>query len=100
MKRPLLPVALLYSGGILCGEFAHPPLRFLFAAAFVTATVALAFDRARPWLAGLLVVMTAWTGACWSAAILAPDDLRLQLGREAAETRLRGVLEARPRKGF
>jgi competence protein ComEC len=94
MKRPLLPVALLYSGGILCGEFAHPPLRFLFAAAFVTAAVALAIDRARPWLAGLLVVMTGWTGACWSAAILAPDDLRLQLGREAAETRLRGVLEA------
>ena len=44
MKRPLLPVALLYIGGILCGEYAHPPLPVLFGASFLAAALALAFS--------------------------------------------------------
>jgi competence protein ComEC len=94
MKRPLLPVALFYTVGILCSEYARPPLPVLFGAAFLTAGVALAFARGRPWFAGLLVVVTGWTGACWNAAILAPDDLRLQVGQRAVETRVRGILQA------
>jgi len=94
MKRPLLPVALLYTGGILCGEYARPPLPILFGAAFLTAALALASARSRVWLTGVLLVLTGWTGACWHSAILAPDDLRLQLGQRTVETRLRGVLQA------
>ncbi len=96
MKRPLLPVALLYIAGILCGQYAHPPLPVLFGASFLAAALALASVRGRIWLTGLLLVLTGWTGACWHAAILAPDDLRLQLGQRTAETRLRGVIQTPP----
>jgi ComEC/Rec2-related protein len=96
MKRPLLPVALLYIGGILCGEFAHPPLPVLFGAAFLVAGMALAFSGGRIWLSALLIALTGWTGACWREAVLAPDDLRLQLGQRTEETRLRGVITAPP----
>ena len=30
MKRPLLPVALCYAGGVVLGEWVHPPLAGLF----------------------------------------------------------------------
>jgi ComEC/Rec2-related protein len=96
MKRPLLPVALLYTGGILCGEFVHPPLRLLFAASFVVAALTLAVGRWRALMLGLLLVLTGWTGACWNAAILAPDDLRLIIGNQTEEARLRGVIQAPP----
>ena len=96
MKRPLLPVALLYIGGILCGEYVRPALPILFGVSFLAAAIALAFPRGRFWLTGLLVVLTGWTGACWHAAILAPDDLRLQLGQRTEETRLRGMILAPP----
>jgi len=42
MKQPLLPVALLFIGGILAGEWLHPPLFALFAASFALAVAALA----------------------------------------------------------
>jgi competence protein ComEC len=96
MKRPLLPVALLYIAGILCGQFAHPRLPILFSASFIAAILALASARGRVWVSGLLVVLTGWTGACWHAAILAPDDLRLQVGQRPVEARLRGVILAPP----
>ncbi|HUD82256.1 MAG TPA: ComEC/Rec2 family competence protein [Candidatus Saccharimonadales bacterium] len=96
MKRPLLPVALLYIGGIFCGQYAHPALPVLFGASFLAAALALASARGRIWLTGLLVVLTGWTGACRRAAILAPDDLRLQLGQRTEETRLRGIIQAPP----
>jgi competence protein ComEC len=96
MKRPLLPVALLYIGGILCGEYARPALPVLFGASLLAAALALASAGGRIWLCGLLVVLTGWTGACWRAAVLAPDDLRLQLGQRIQETRLRGVIQTPP----
>jgi ComEC/Rec2-related protein len=96
MKRPLLPVALLYIGGILCGEYLHPALPVLFGASLLTAILALALTRGRAWLCGLLLILTGWTGHNWRAAIIAPDDLRLQLGQQAEEARLRGVIQTPP----
>jgi competence protein ComEC len=96
MKRPLLPVAVLYIGGILCGEFARVPLPFLFGAAFLAAACALAIPTGRPFLLGLFLILTGWTGACWNTAILAPDDLRILIGEKAIAVRLKGVVVAPP----
>jgi hypothetical protein len=96
MKRPLLPVALLYIVGILCGEIAHPSLPVLFGVSLLTAAFALAYARGRVWLTALLIILTGWTGACWRVAILAPDDLRLQLQQRTEQVRLRGVIQAPP----
>lgn len=96
MKRPLLPVALLYIGGILCGEYARPPLPWLFGASFLAAALALAIPRGRLWMLRLLLVLTGWTGACRDAAIVAPDDLRSIIGAQIQETQLRGVIQTPP----
>jgi hypothetical protein len=79
MKRPLLPVACLLIGGILCGELARPSLPLLFGTSFAVAATALAWNRGRPWLLGLLLFLTGWTGASWHSAILSRRDLRLLL---------------------
>ena len=96
MKRPLLPVALLLIGGILCGELARPGLALLFGASFAVTGAALAWNKGRPWLLGLLLILTGWTEACWHAAILSRHDLRLLLGGEPQIVSLRGVIVAPP----
>jgi competence protein ComEC len=96
MKRPLLPVALLLIGGILCGELARPGLALLFGASFAVAGAALAWNRGRPWLLGLLLFLTGWTDACWHAAIVSPHDLRLLLIGGPQIVSLRGVIVAPP----
>jgi competence protein ComEC len=96
MKRPLLPVACLLMGGILCGELARPSLALLFGTAFATVVAALAWSRGRPWLLVLLLVLAGWTDASWHSAILSPRDLRLQLGERPQFVTLRGAIHAPP----
>jgi ComEC/Rec2-related protein len=96
MKRPLLPVALLLIAGILCGELARPGLPLLFGASFAVAAAALAWNKGRVWLAGLLVFLTGWTNASWHAAIISGHDLRLLLGDRARTVSLRGTIVAPP----
>src|SRR5579863_7703407 len=96
MKRPLLPVALLYIGGILCGEYLHPALPVLFGVSFLAVGLAVAFERVRPRLCALLVVLMGWTGQGWHSAILAPDDLRTEVGQQTGEAKLRGGLQTLP----
>jgi hypothetical protein len=47
MKRPLLPVALCYAGGLLLAEAVQPPLLWLFAASFSLLLIAVLFSRVR-----------------------------------------------------
>jgi competence protein ComEC len=96
MKRPLLPVALLFIGGILSGEWVRPPLPLLFGFSFAAVIVALAWERGRLPLLALLIVLTGWTDAVLRGAILAPRDLRAVLGENVAEAILRGTLRAPP----
>jgi competence protein ComEC len=96
MKRPLLPVACLLIGGILCGELARPSLPLLFGTSFTVAGAALAWNRGRPWLLGLLLVLTGWTGACWHSAILSRHDLRVLLDERPRFVTLRGAIQAPP----
>jgi competence protein ComEC len=96
MKRPLLPVACWLMGGILCGEVVRPSLPLLFGLSFAAAAAALACDRGRVWLLGLLLFLTGWTNACWHAAILSPRDLRLLPGAQPRFVTLRGTIQAPP----
>ena len=60
LKRPLVPVALLYVGGILIALLVPVPPLFLLAASLGLAALTLAWARAR--LVGLciLIVLTGW----------------------------------------
>jgi competence protein ComEC len=96
MKRPLLPVACLLIGGILCGELAKPSLLPLFGTSFAAATVALAWKQGRPWLLALLLFLAGWTDASWHSAILSRRDLRMQLDDRPQFATLRGTVVAPP----
>src|ERR1039457_7121758 len=92
MKRPLLPVALFYVGGILMARFISLPPLLLLAGALALAALTLAWPRAR--LIGLciLIVLTGWTNHTLRTAILSPHDLRRILGEQPEIVTLRGTV--------
>ena len=96
MKRPLLSVALLYIGGILCGQCIGASLPVLFCASFGAAAAALAWARFRLALLGLLLVLTGWTNAAWRDAVLSPVDLRVAADGRTASATLRGTIQGPP----
>src|SRR6478736_1305035 len=96
MKRPLIRVALYYAGGLLLAEALQPPLVLLFGVSFALLALALCAAKTRPLLLGPLLVMLGWTNLVHRTALLAPQDLRHQLGNEPALVTLRGALRETP----
>ena len=96
MKRPLLPVALLYVGGILMARFISLPPLLLLACSLALAALTLTWPRAR--LVGLctLIVLTGWTNHTLRTAILSPHDLRRILGEQPEIVTLRGTVRETP----
>src|SRR5213594_2936909 len=98
MKRPLLMVALFYGAGILLADRAPVALALgpLFAASLGLAVLTLCWERGRPLLVWVLLLLAGATNLGRSKAILSPCDLRLVLGAEPAVVRVRGVLSETP----
>ncbi|HXR06301.1 MAG TPA: ComEC/Rec2 family competence protein [Candidatus Acidoferrum sp.] len=96
MKRPLLPVALCFAGGIVLGQWAHPPLAALFGAALAAGLAALTWERGRIFLLGALLLLAGWTDLERHTAAVSPQDLRLLLGAAPEDVKLRGVICAPP----
>jgi len=96
MKQPLCSVALLYIGGILLGQWLHPPLIGLFAFSFISGFAALFWNRGRIHLLRLLLVLVGWTNLNWHSAIISPNDLRLLAGDKPEAVNVRGSLRASP----
>ena len=96
MKRPLVPVALLYVGGILAACVIPVPPLFLLAAALSLAALTLAWPRGR--LVGLstLILVTGWTNHALRTAVLSPHDLRRIFGGQPEIVTLRGTLRETP----
>jgi competence protein ComEC len=96
MKRPLLPVALLYVGGILIARLISLPPLLLLAGSLSLVALTLAWPRVR--LVGLcaLIVFTGWTNHTLRTAILSPHDLRLILGEQPDIVTLRGTVRETP----
>ena len=96
MKRPLVPVALLYVGGILIALLMPVPPLFLLAASLGLAALTLAWARGR--LVGLctLIVLTGWTNHTLRTAIFSPYDLRRILGEQPDIVTVRGAVRETP----
>ena len=92
MKRPLVPVALCYVGGLLLADWLPLSLSALFAWSIVLALACLCWDRLTPLVLGPLLALTGATNLTWRAAALAPDDLRHLVGDAARIAVLRGRL--------
>lgn len=96
MKRPLLPVALFYVGGLLLADLVQPPLSLLFAVALGLFVLTLIWARARVVLLWPLLVLVGWTNLVSRTAVLSPHDLRLLVGNEPVLTTVRGRLDETP----
>ena len=96
MKRPLVPVALFYVGGILIALFIPVPPLLLLVASLGLAALTLAWARAR--LIGLcaLIVLTGWTNHTLRTAIFSPHDLRIILGEQPDIVTVRGAVRETP----
>ena len=96
MKRPLVPVALLYVGGILIACLIQLPPALLLAFSLSLVVTSLAWARARLVGLGLLIVLTGWTNYALHTAILSPCDLRRILGEQPEIVTVRGLLRETP----
>ena len=96
MKRPLLPVALCYAGGLLLAEASQPPLLWLFVASLSLFLVAVLFAHVRWLMLWPLIVLVGWTNMVNRTAIISPHDLRIVVGNEPVIATVRGVLLETP----
>ena len=89
-------MALCYAGGVVLGEWAHPPLAGLFVAATTAGLAALAWKAGRGCLLGALLLLAGWTNQERHTALVSPRDLRVLLGAQPEDVKLRGVISAPP----
>jgi competence protein ComEC len=96
MKRPLLPVALFYVGGILISIVIPLSPLLLIAAALAVVILALAWSKARLALLYAALVLAGWTNSTLQTAIISPHDLRRILGEQPEIVTVRGTLHEAP----
>src|SRR6266446_2376507 len=96
MKRPLVPVVLLYAGGIVFFNFVAIPTVPLLILSLSICAVALVWDRVRLGLLCLSLVLAGATNLAFRTALLAPNDIRNLLSAEPALVTIRGKLLETP----
>ena len=96
MKRPLVPVALSYGGGLLLAEFSRPSLLWLFISSFSILALALASPQRRFFLLWPLLILVGWTNLVSRTAVVSPRDLRVVMSTNGAVVKVRGKLLETP----
>ena len=97
MRGPLIPVALLYSCGLIAGNLLPASLAWLFALSFSLAALALVSTWLRTTALWLLLPLAAWTNLTTRTAVLSPNDLRRLIGgRTEDNVDVRGPLLEAP----
>jgi ComEC/Rec2-related protein len=89
-------VALCFAGGVVLGQWAHPPLAALFGAALAAGLAAMFWRNGRIFLLGALLLLAGWTNLERHTAVVSPRDLRLLPGPAPEDVKLRGVICASP----
>jgi competence protein ComEC len=90
MRRPLLSVALWFTGGILIAESVAAPVLWLFVVAAIAVALSVVWRRGRAWMLCLALVMAGWVNAAWRKEVLSADDLRVRTGETPRLAALRG----------
>ena len=98
MKRPLLIIVLLYTCGLLLGNWSQPPLVLLFALSFGLAAIAFCVPGLRKHLIWPLLILVGWTNLVFHAAIISPRDLRIRLAGSPELAAVRGTLRETPKQ--
>ena len=96
IKRPLIPVALSYLGGLLLASFTEVSLTALFVVTLFLGVMAVSVSRLRPGLFLPLVLFAGWTNLASHTVSLSPHDLRRLIGEKAELVQLRVRLAETP----
>src|SRR5262245_4115259 len=96
MKRPMVAVALFYTGGLLLAEFVQPPWPLVFALALTVAGIGGLWSPSLRWLLAPLLILTGWANLIGRTAIVSPHDLRRIASDVPQMVTLRGVLPETP----
>jgi competence protein ComEC len=96
MKRPLGPVALLYCGGLIVGDWVSLPWRWLVVGVAILSLGSLLCRQGRFYFLGGLLVLTGWANMTWRTVLISPDDLRKVIGETQETVVLRGKLIETP----
>lgn len=101
IKRPLIPVALSYLGGLLFANFTDVSVAALFVVTLILGVLAVSVSRLRSGLFLPLVFFAGWTNLTSRTVILSPHDLRRLVGEKAELVQLRvKLLETPSRRVF
>jgi hypothetical protein len=92
----MVMVAFAYAAGLLLAHWFTLPVTGLFGLGLAVAGLALASDRLRPWLLGVLLPVAGGANLTWREAVLSPHDLRVVMGEEPEIVTLEGRLVATP----
>jgi competence protein ComEC len=95
MRRPLIPIALLYLAGILLAGI-PVQLYALFFAAFDVVLLFILWPKARIPALGALILLAGWINLAQRRAILSPNDLRILAGSTEQIAKVRGFLRDTP----
>lgn len=96
LRRPLLGVALCYVAGLLLAELVPVRVEWPLGAGLLLTLLALAVAGLRPWLLPGIITLAGWANLAGHTQVLAPHDLRAQLGAGFEDVRLRGKLAESP----
>ena len=96
MKRPLVSVVLAYAAGLLFAKWCPLPAVWLLAAGFVVLIPALVFQKIRPHLLWLLLVLAGWASFAVRVQTISSQDLRAVLTNSPELVILRGKLAGTP----
>ena len=92
MPRPLVPIALIYAGGILVGEWLPGVVPGLLGGSALTMVVAFFPGPGRRWFLVLSLFLLGWTNHSVQQAALSPFDLRHRTSSQPELVSLRGNL--------
>src|SRR6516162_3101445 len=96
MKRPLLPVVLVYVCGILLAQVVDLPVWPILSVALCFAALAISFSGVRTALVLPLVLLAGVANTSLNKAIISPIDLRHLLGTEPHLVTIRGEMTETP----
>ena len=96
IKRPLIPVALAYLGGLLLANFTEASLPALFFVALAFGIIALVSARLRPFLLLPFIFFAGWANLNSRTAVLSPHDLRNLIGDRHELVQVRATLAETP----
>lgn len=96
MKRPILPVLLWYTAGVVIGAWVALPIVGLFILSFVALGIAFSSAWLRPVVLGPLLLFAGAANVTCKTTVLSPIDIRLIVGENIETARVRGTIIQTP----